>query len=125
MFGSIAKNYDRTNAVLSFQMHRIWNASLIRMMRQHGDPDTVLDLCCGTGEIGFGLFKQSLGTQKLILLDFCKEMLEYASLKAGRLNFDQQRISYLQADAQSIPLPDRSVQSVTVAYGIKEHQRSR
>lgn len=119
MFGSIAKNYDRTNAALSFQMHRYWNNRLIGMMSQNGTPSAILDLCCGTGEIGLGLLKNEEAPKKLYLLDFCNEMLLCAKDKADKMGIRNSEIAYLHADAQKVPLPDSSVDCATIAYGIR------
>ncbi|KIC76265.1 hypothetical protein DB41_GL00060 [Neochlamydia sp. TUME1] len=62
MFGSIAQQYDKTNAILSFQMHRLWNKKLIWAVMKNQNPSTYLDLCCGTGEIAFKYLKKALFT---------------------------------------------------------------
>lgn len=120
MFGSIAKSYDRTNAVLSFQLHKIWNRKLVRSVKGSTNPKTLLDLCSGTGEITFNFLKQSEIPCQVHLLDFCNEMLLCAKEKARLSQVDQHhQLNFIQADAQAIPLPDASVDCVTVAYGIR------
>lgn len=119
MFGSIAKKYDRTNAILSFQMHRYWNSQLIHQVTESHNPESLLDLCCGTGEIAFTYLKKSKLPKKIYMLDFCEEMLECARQKAKKSTFNNHQISYIQANAEVIPLKTESVQSATVAYGIR------
>jgi demethylmenaquinone methyltransferase/2-methoxy-6-polyprenyl-1,4-benzoquinol methylase len=119
MFGTIAKQYDRTNAVLSFQMHRIWNRELIRRVIGTSYPENILDLCCGTGEIAFHYLKNRTGSCEAFMLDFCPEMLACAKDKAERLHMQRHLIHYLQADAQEIPLPNSSISSAVMAYGIR------
>lgn len=113
MFSTIAKQYDRANSVMSMQMHHYWNKQLIRKM---GVVDHHLDLCCGTGEIAFGMLGERFPPTKSYLLDFCREMLDCAKIKGEKLCHD---IQYIQADAQKIPLEDGIVDAVTVAYGIR------
>lgn len=122
MFGSIAKKYDRTNAILSLQMHRYWNSQLIHQVTDAHNPESMLDLCAGTGEIAFSYLKKSKQPKKIYLLDFCEEMLQCARLKGQSDAFSPHKISYIQADAQSIPLDSESVHSATVAYGIRNIQ---
>lgn len=123
MFGSIAKNYDRTNAVLSFQMHKLWNKQLIKKVIGSKHTGTLLDLCCGTGEISFTHLKSFSSPCNVIMLDFCEEMLMCAKDKAERMNYpSHQQLSYIQADAQEIPLTNDHVDYVTVAYGIRNIQ---
>ena len=119
MFGTIAKQYDRTNAVLSFQMHRIWNRELVRRVIGTSYPENILDLCCGTGEIAFQYLKNRTGSCEAFMLDFCPEMLECAKEKASKLHMERHLIHYLQADAQEIPLPSNSISCATIAYGIR------
>ncbi len=119
MFGSIAKSYDRTNAVLSLQMHRWWNSKLIDQVTDAHNPDTLLDLCCGTGEIGLSYLRKSKQPKTAYLLDFCEQMLDCARAKTETVPFKKHDIHFLQADAQEIPLPNESVACATIAYGIR------
>jgi demethylmenaquinone methyltransferase/2-methoxy-6-polyprenyl-1,4-benzoquinol methylase len=122
MFGSIAKRYDRTNAILSFQMHRFWNSQLIKEVTDAHNPESLLDICCGTGEIAFSYLKRSKHPKKIYMLDFCEEMLDCAKIKGESHLFKPHQISYIQGDAQQIPLEAKSVQCATVAYGIRNVQ---
>lgn len=117
MFSAIAKDYDRGNAILSLGLHKRWNRTLIDMINANGG--TLLDLCCGTGDIGLSFLRHYTERQRLIMLDFCPEMLVESRQKAQRWAVDHHDITYLEADAQNIPLPDRSVDNVTIAYGIR------
>lgn len=119
MFGSIAKQYDKTNAILSFQLCKKWNAELIVNMMGKATPRTYLDLCCGTGEISLNYLKKCNRSCDAYLLDFCPEMLECAKERAKSLGSHEHRITYLQADAQAIPLTKESIDCVTMAYGIR------
>ncbi len=119
MFGNIAKQYDRTNGVLSMQMHKCWNRKLVKEVVGTRLPDNILDLCCGTGEIGLNYLKGRTVPCETFLLDFTPEMLECAKIKAGKLSLDRHLIHYIQADAQEIPLPNQSIDAATMAYGIR------
>lgn len=119
MFNSIAQSYDRTNAVLSFQMHKIWNAALVRQAVLSSNPDVYLDLCSGTGAIAFEFLHKTSSTPKVYLLDFSEEMLAYAQDKARSQQLEHHDLTFLQADAQVIPLPDNYVDCATIAYGIR------
>lgn len=122
MFGSIAKSYDRTNAVLSFQLHRLWNRKLIQatVQRAAERPCAVADLCCGTGAITFPWLKAKNVQHKAYLIDFCPEMLECAKVKASALKLSPfHTIQYIQADVQELPLGIETVDYATLAYGIR------
>jgi demethylmenaquinone methyltransferase/2-methoxy-6-polyprenyl-1,4-benzoquinol methylase len=120
MFSSIAAHYDKANAVLSFQMHRNWNRELVRRAVSPYSPTQLLDLCCGTGEIAYTYLKEANHPCHAHLLDFCKEMLDCAKQKAQQGHFNPiHQLSYIQGDAQAIPLGNQSVGCVTIAYGIR------
>jgi demethylmenaquinone methyltransferase / 2-methoxy-6-polyprenyl-1,4-benzoquinol methylase len=119
MFGSIAKKYDKANAILSMQMHKHWNKELLKHLIKNQNSITLLDLCCGTGDIAFSFLKKSLTPKSAILIDFCSEMLDCARDKAERLNLNNHQIEYLQADVQNIPLDENHVSLVSMAYGIR------
>lgn len=116
MFGSIAKQYDRTNAILSFSLHRLWNRSLVQALSEHR-PRKILDLCCGTGEITYTLLKHSPDPTQVYMLDFCPEMLECARNRGKDITGHS--LHYIQGDAQQVDLPDDYVDAVSVAYGVR------
>ncbi len=123
LFGSIAKRYDLANAVLSLGLHHYWNRQLLRQVVLPHPPTLLLDLCGGTGDIAFSYLKKKRNPlAKVILLDFCQEMLDYAKHKAEKYPLDSQAITYIKADAQAIPLPDSSIPCATMAYGIRNIQ---
>lgn len=120
MFDSIASSYDRTNAALSLQMHKMWNRTLVRTAVSAAKPKVYLDLCCGTGEIAFTYLRQSPEACIVHLLDFSNEMLQCAQAKAAKMQIpNQYQLNYICADAQNIPLPDQSVDAITISYGIR------
>lgn len=121
MFGSIAKQYDRTNAILSLQMHRLWNNALVKIATAN-HPTHLLDLCSGTGEIAFTYLKKSKTSKTVYMIDFCEQMLSSARLKGDHPQFKHHQLSYIEADAQKIPLESASIDSVTLAYGIRNIQ---
>jgi demethylmenaquinone methyltransferase/2-methoxy-6-polyprenyl-1,4-benzoquinol methylase len=120
MFGTIAKSYDKTNGILSLQMHKWWNRELIKQTTLHRDPEILLDLCSGTGEIAFQFLQDQPSKKSVYLLDFCQEMLHESKRKADLLGFQNKHdLTFLQADAMEIPLPGVSVDLVTMGYGIR------
>lgn len=123
MFGSIANSYDKTNAILSFQLHRLWNRKLINKTIQPKPltgKQTLADLCCGTGAISLPWLASQASPQKAYLIDFCPEMIDCAKNKAANLQLDKRHeINYITADVQDIPLEEASVEYATIAYGIR------
>lgn len=122
MFNSIAPTYDRTNSILSFQMHKLWNRKLIKKTFNTREPEAFLDICCGTGAIGLNHLQRTTMPIKGYLLDFSEAMLGEAKRRAEQFALERHEIEYIQADAQSIPLPNDSVKYATIAYGIRNVQ---
>jgi len=119
MFDSIAKSYDRTNAILSFGLHHYWNSTLVNKILNDHKNDIMLDLCCGTGEIAFRSLKKKNKPRKIHLLDFSEEMLSCAQAKAKKNRYEKSALNYIKADAQAVPLRNESIDCVTIAYGIR------
>lgn len=119
MFGSIANKYDRANAILSLQMHRNWNNRLVNYVTQKTYSSDLLDLCSGTGDIAFTWLNQANSPKKVVMLDFCQEMLDVAKIKASKEQYHQHALSYVQADAHVLPLESQTFTAATMAYGIR------
>src|SRR5207249_7008942 len=78
-------------------------------------PDAkVLDLCCGTGDMGFALRRQ--GSECHIAgADFSHAMLVRAAAKSTA----GQKMRWIEADALRLPFPDASFDLVTSAFGFR------
>lgn len=124
MFNSIAKRYDLTNAVLSFSLHKIWNRTLVRhILPPTCSQHVLVDLCSGTGDIAFDFLQKAPSACQAYMIDFSSEMLEYAKRKESQFSFKHpHKLSYIEADVQQIPLPDRLADCATMAYGIRNVQ---
>src|SRR2546425_9293083 len=57
LFAAIAPRYDLINDLQSFGLHRWWKRRLIQLAGVRPD-ERALDLCCGTGDLAFGLARQ-------------------------------------------------------------------
>lgn len=126
MFSRIAHCYDRGNATLSLQMHRIWNRRLVQeVLFWPRPPERLLDLCCGTGEITFTYLRELLKSRfrrqasDIILMDFSADMLHEAERKAAARARGQCSLQFVPGDAQAIPLPNDSMDAIVIAYGIR------
>mgnify|MGYP003544973043 CR=1 FL=1 len=122
MFDNIASTYDRTNRYLSLGLHHFWNQKLVDALQAPSHSHHFLDLCTGTGEIAFSYLKQLSVSCKCYLLDFSAHMLDCAQKKISSLVHTPHSLSFLQADAKSIPLPDYCVDRISLAYGIRNIQ---
>lgn len=119
MFNSIAKQYDKANAVLSLQLHKRWNHTLVCQVMSPLKTHTYLDLCSGTGDIAFDYLQTNPATCQAFLIDFSANMLSCAKAKAATLHLKRHEIKYIEADVQNIPLGKDTIDCATMAYGIR------
>ena len=117
MFGEIAGRYDFLNHLLSLGIDRYWRWQTVRRVPPRGELP-ILDLCTGTGDLAFAYDRAAGGNVNIVGADFCHEMLEIGRKKAATADSDG-RITFLEADAQSLPLPTGTFQIVSVAFGLR------
>jgi demethylmenaquinone methyltransferase/2-methoxy-6-polyprenyl-1,4-benzoquinol methylase len=81
-------------------------------------PDArALDLCCGTGDLTLALAGEAASGARMLGADFAHPMLTRAVTKAAVLR--QPLVQFIEADALSLPFPDRSFDVVTTAFGFR------
>jgi len=115
VFESVAPRYDLMNDLMSLGIHRVWKRIFVSAL----DPRPnrrLLDLAGGTGDISFGWLK--LGGGPAILSDINPAMLGVGRDRALQRGIAAD-LSLLVADAEHLPLPDRSVERVTIAFGLR------
>src|SRR5208283_4520198 len=119
MFTRIAPRYDLLNHLLSVQMDKRWRARTSRELRPILDraDAVVLDLCCGTGDLAFALSRDAKA--RIVGADFSHTMLVLANQKNALQGTQKRHISFLEADALSLPLADGSFDLVTAAFGFR------
>lgn len=117
MFGQIAGRYDFLNHLLSLNIDRYWRRRTVRLVPPRG-PLPILDVCTGTGDLALAYDRAAHGQTPIVAVDFCHEMLAIGRRKARRAGADG-RITFVEADAQSLPLPSDAFQIVCVAFGLR------
>jgi len=121
MFTSIAPRYDLLNHVLSFNIDRMWWRRTARAFRHIAAlPNaSILDLCCGTGDMTFALRRQAEKSASQVLgADFSHAMLQRAAAKASGVQ-NGSRPEWIEADALSLPFPGAHFDLVTSAFGFR------
>lgn len=132
MFTSIAPRYDLLNHVLSMNVDHVWWNRTARVFDEvlHRPNAQVLDLCCGTGDMTFALYRrlttpmsakaaligdpgESAPTQ-IFGADFSHAMLVRAEQKSAGRN-----IRWVEADALNLPFATGQFQLVTSAFGFR------
>jgi demethylmenaquinone methyltransferase/2-methoxy-6-polyprenyl-1,4-benzoquinol methylase len=120
MFDAIAGRYDFLNHLLSAGIDRRWRRRAIRSLALTGH-ERVLDLCTGTADLAIAAQAAQPGARRVLGVDFAGAMLQVGlgKLTARRLG---DSITLVRGDATKIPLADRSVDAVTIGFGIRNVQ---
>jgi len=115
---------------MSLGIHRLWKDHFVRSLNPGSShpqqPQTMLDIAGGTGDIAFRLLNHASTinndhTSRVIISDINPQMLSEGrkrSLQTAYANSD--RISWLEANAEKLEtIEDASVDLYTVAFGIR------
>lgn len=117
MFARIAGRYDVANHLLSGGVDYWWRQRLVRVVHD-AHPGAVLDLATGSGDVAFALADGLPPGTPITGMDFCQPMLDEAVKKRS----DSPRwteIEFQQGDGMSLPLSDRSFDTVTISFGLR------
>ncbi len=116
-FNSVAQHYDFMNTLLSFGIHHLWKRSSIRMLNLAAG-DQVLDVCGGTGDLAI-LAARHLGPDGgVIVYDINRAMIQAGLHKVAHKNIED-RIQYVQGNAEIISFPDQRFEAAMVGFGIR------
>ena len=117
IFSSIAKEYERFNAVSSFGAYKLWLAGMAKQAPIDADDD-VLDIAGGTGDVAFTMAREKRPAH-IQCTDLVPEMLEVAQAHYAQGAAAGVPVDFEVVDAQDIPYADNSYDVVTMAYGIR------
>lgn len=113
MFNKIAKNYDLLNNIISFFTH--YQVKKIAVKSLNIIPNSkVLDLCCGTGDLG-RIAKKLTSSCEVTGVDFSKNMTNIAAKK-------NPNIQYLEQDATNLNFENNSFDYVLMGFGLRNIQ---
>lgn len=117
MFDRVAGRYDLLNSVMSAGLHHRWRERGVELagLKQ---GDSVLDVCCGTGDLSFELAESVSPGGKVIGCDFSEPMLDLAREKAARRGVGE-AVRFEWADALQLPYDAGRFDAVTVGFGVR------
>ncbi|MBR0671087.1 class I SAM-dependent methyltransferase [Neoroseomonas soli] len=115
VFESVAPRYDVMNDLMSLGIHRVWKRIFVNAIGCSA-RETLLDLAGGTGDISFLALERGAG--RAILTDINPAMLAVAEKRALDRGLAA-GLSFMCVDAEHIPLPDCSVEKVSIAFGLR------
>ena len=132
VFHSVARRYDLMNDLMSGGLHRAWKDALVTAVNpprkarpgRVGDkvarPFALLDLAGGTGDVALRVAEAGGPGTRVTVADINPEMLAVGRDRAARAGH---AIDFIEANAEALPLPGRSFDAVTIAFGIRNVPR--
>jgi demethylmenaquinone methyltransferase/2-methoxy-6-polyprenyl-1,4-benzoquinol methylase len=109
VFQKVAPRYDLMNDLMSFGIHRLWKRSLAKAVEASAGQ-CIVDLAGGTGDVA----RLVAGSDRSTIV--CDPSL--AMMKTGRSAEDGD-ILWLGGEGEVLPFKSRSVDAVTIAFGIR------
>ena len=109
VFDAVAPRYDLMNDLMSMGIHRLWKRKLAR--RVTGVLGRVVDLAGGTGDVA----RLLVGPGREVLV--CDP--SQAMMQVGRQRPGSDSLQWLAGEAENLPLPDASVDLLTVSFGLR------
>ncbi len=110
MFDKISDKYDFMNSVISLGTNEFVKTRAVKSLDIQPNSK-VLDLCCGSGELG-AIVKKLYPSCDVCGVDFSEKMLDIA-----RKN--NKNITYRQADTTSLPFEKNSFNYVLMGFGLR------
>jgi len=124
VFHSVAKRYDLMNDLMSGGLHRVWKDVMITALNppRADTPFALLDVAGGTGDISFRAAKASGYGFHATVCDINSGMLDVGRERALAQHLDD-RVDFIEGNAEALPFPDRSFDAYTIAFGIRNVPR--
>lgn len=116
-FNSVARYYDFMNTLLSFGIHYLWKRTAVAMLNL-APGNRVLDVSGGTGDLAILSAKAVGSTGQVVLYDINWDMIQVGLHKIGNTPIEN-RIQYVQGNAESISFADEYFETVMVGFGIR------
>ena len=125
VFDSVADRYDVMNDLMSAGIHRLWKSALISDVAPRAG-ERALDVAGGTGDVARALIAAAPGC-RAVVCDINAAMVARGRdrlLDDGLLpGLAVSGVDFVVGDAEALPLPDRSVDIYTIAFGLRNVTR--
>jgi demethylmenaquinone methyltransferase/2-methoxy-6-polyprenyl-1,4-benzoquinol methylase len=121
VFDSVAGNYDLMNDLMSGGLHRLWKDHLVSLMKPKAGQN-LLDVAGGTGDIALRCHRRTKGQAHITVCDLNPAMLKVGHdrmIDAGILGGDQNPIHFVTGNAEDLPIPSRSIDIYSIAFGLR------
>jgi len=123
VFHKVADRYDLMNDLMSLGLHRVWKDILVAKVRPSASrPFAHLDVAGGTGDVAFRVARAGGPQTRVTVADINADMLRVGAERAKKRRLDS-RVTFVEANAEALPFPDRQFDAYTIAFGIRNVPR--
>ena len=116
IFNKISCNYDFLNNLLSLGLHKFWKKKLVDLLKPI-DGEKWADLCCGTGDLSFLIFKKVMPNGTITGIDSAKEILNIAIERSKLIG--NKFICWEMKDILEIDENSKNYDGICMSYGLR------
>jgi demethylmenaquinone methyltransferase/2-methoxy-6-polyprenyl-1,4-benzoquinol methylase len=124
VFRSVAARYDLMNDLMSGGLHRAWKDMLVNAINppKGARPFHLIDVAGGTGDIAFRVVEAGGPASRVTVADINPDMLAVGRERAAARGLAPS-LSFIEANAERLPFPDRTFDAYSIAFGIRNVPR--
>jgi len=116
MFTDVPPKYDLVNRIFTLRLDERWRKRAAQECLKN-EPEKILDLCTGTGDLALHLAKISDSKTKITGVDFSQTMLEVAEKKKAKLAV--KNVDFVFGDAAKLPFQNQSFDVVGISFAFR------
>ena len=114
VFNKVYDKYDLMNDIMSLGSHRVWKKNLVAMMNPTKGR-TLIDVGCGTGDIGELFSKATLNQSEILSVDPNSKMIAKAKIKHKKY----ENIKWKVCKGESLDVKTESFDFYTISFGLR------
>ena len=113
VFEAVARRYDLMNDLMIMGIHRLWKRTLVRLAAPRAGQ-CIVDLAGGTGDVAA---RMAAADRMVTVCDPSVAMMQAGQSRGHR------HVQWLAGTGENMPLASASVDTVTIAFGIRNVTR--
>jgi len=117
IFTAVPGRYDLINSIFTWGQDKRWRLKAARLCLAT-QPDTILDLCCGTGDLAIRLAQLTDSSTKVVGLDYSPPMLEKAEEKVRHVQIKAE-LSFVHGDVGDLPFPNEYFDCIGISFAFR------
>jgi demethylmenaquinone methyltransferase/2-methoxy-6-polyprenyl-1,4-benzoquinol methylase len=117
MFTAVPPRYDLVNRIVTLGLDNKWRSLAARACLED-DPQRILDIGCGTGDLTINIAGMAGNNVEITGLDYSPPMLELAKLKAEKAGVSA-KVRFINGEATAIPFPYGYFDCVGISFAFR------